>query len=225
MINRLFLAITIVATAAAISASTLWMISTGSNSAYSQGSSSSTVAAAANQTAAGKTQAHTESESMMVSTHTPLTGQLNKGDYIHLIDFTPFKVSAEGHSHIAMKVPCDNNGNPKLAIIAGVAPDFKTIKVEGGGPILNGTLDGKSIPLSNKGVSCIYHGDIPAGATDIALVNTSGDVARFDQGGYGVTITAHAVVSDTSGDTDEGHGTSMTSMTSGSNDEGSDEAS
>jgi hypothetical protein len=198
MRNRIFLEIIIIT--AAISTSVLWMIPTGSNNAYSQASATT---ATANQTTAGP-QINKQNESLMVSNHIPLTGQLNKGDYIHLMDFTPFKVNAEGHSHIAMKVPCDSNGNSKVTLIAGVAPDFKTVKMEGGGPIMTGTLDGKSIPLSSKGMSCLYHGDIPAGATDIALVNTSGDVIRFDQGGYGVTITAHTEVSE--GGMAEGHG-------------------
>jgi hypothetical protein len=188
MINRLFLII-ILATAA-ITTSSLWAIPTGSNNAYGQ----SSAAVAASHTTAN-TQAPAEHESLMVSTHIPLTGQLSKGDYIHLMDFTPFKVNTEGHSHIAMKVPCDSNGNPKVTIIAGVAPDFKTVKMEGAGPIMTGTLDGKSIPLSIKGVSCLYHGDIPASTTDIALANTSGNVLSFTNGGYGVTITAHAEVS------------------------------
>ena len=200
MINRIILATIIVA--AAISASALWMIPIGLNNAYSQGSTTGSNQAATTDSM----KMSGENESLMVSTHIPLTGQLSKGDYIHLMDFTPFKVNTEGHSHIAMKVPCDNNGNPKLTIIAGIAPDFKTVKMEGNGPIMSGTLDGKPIPLSIKGVSCIYHGDIPAGTTDIALVNTSGDVVRFDQGGYGVTITAHAEVSGTAGGAGEGHG-------------------
>jgi hypothetical protein len=201
MINRLFLGITLVT--AAIATYALWMVPILSNNAYSEGSAAS---GGGNQTTAS-TQSHAENESLMISTHIPLTGQLSKGDYIHLMDFTPFKVNAEGHSHIAMKVPCDSNGNPKVTVIAGVAPDFKTVKTEGSGPIMAGTLDGKSIPLSNKGISCLYHGDIPAGATDIALVNTSGDVVRFDQGGYGVTLTAHTAVSEGSAEEGHGHGT------------------
>lgn len=110
------------------------------------------------------------------------------------MDFTPFKVNAESHSHVAMKIPCDSNGNPKATVIAGVAPSFKTVKIRGA--ITTGTIDGKSIPLSNKGAPCLYHADIPAGTTDIALVNTSADILKFDQGEYGVTITTHSQLSE-----------------------------
>ena len=31
-----------------------------------------------------------------------------------LMDFTPFATSVEGHSHVAMKAPCDPDGSPKV---------------------------------------------------------------------------------------------------------------
>jgi hypothetical protein len=133
-------------------------------------------------------------ESLFISQHIPLTGQLENGDYIHLIDFTPFNTTAEGHSHIAIKVPCDNNGKPLVTIITGVAPNFTTLDI--GNAINNGTLDGRNIDLSVEGTSCLYHGDIPNGITDIALVNTSNQTLNFDTGGYTVAITAHATVSE-----------------------------
>jgi len=49
-------------------------------------------------------------DNLIVSEHIPLKGQLTKGDYILLMDFTPFATSIEGHSHVAMKVPCNENG-------------------------------------------------------------------------------------------------------------------
>ena len=137
---------------------------------------------------------HEGKESLFISQHIPLTGQLENGDYIHLIDFTPFNTTAEGHSHIAIKVPCDNDGKPLVTIISGVAPNFTTLDV--GNAINNGTLDGRNIDLSIEGTSCLYHGDIPNGITDIALVNTSNQTLNFDTGGYTVAITAHATVSE-----------------------------
>jgi hypothetical protein len=136
---------------------------------------------------------HEGEESLFISQHIPLTGQLQNGDYIHLIDFTPFNTTAEGHSHIAIKVPCDNNGKPMVTVIAGVAPNFTTVDV--GNAINNGTLDGRNIDLSVEGTTCLYHGEIPNGITDIALVNTSNKTLNFDAGGYTVAITAHATVS------------------------------
>ena len=131
-------------------------------------------------------------ESLFISQHIPLTGQLQNGDYIHLIDFTPFNTTAEGH--IAIKVPCDNNGKPMVTVIAGVAPNFTTLDV--GNAINNGTLDGRNIDLSVEGTSCLYHGEIPNGITDIALVNTSNQTLNFEAGGYTAAITAHATVSE-----------------------------
>ncbi len=49
-------------------------------------------------------------DNLIVSEHIPLTGNLLSGDYILLMDFTPFATSVEGHSHIALKIPCDKGG-------------------------------------------------------------------------------------------------------------------
>ena len=112
-----------------------------------------------------------------------------------MIDFTPFNTTAEGH--IAIKVPCENDGKPMVTVITGVAPNFTTLDV--GNAINNGTLDGRNIDLSVEGTSCLYHGEIPNGITDIALVNTSNQTLNFDAGGYTVAITAHATVSEEGG--------------------------
>jgi hypothetical protein len=131
-------------------------------------------------------------ENLFVSQHIPLTGQLLSEDYILLMDFTPFKISPEGHSHIAMKVPCNESGGPEVTILTGEAPNFTTLDM--GSAILNGTLNGNSLSLSNEGTSCLYHAAIPGNITDIALVNTSGETLDFDEGGYSVTVSAHAIV-------------------------------
>ena len=131
-------------------------------------------------------------ENLFVSQYIPLTGQLISVDYILLMDFTPFMVTPEGHSHIAMKVPCNESGGPEVTIVTGVAPNLTTLDM--GTAISNGTLDGNSLDLSNEGTSCLYHGAILGNITDIALVNTSGETLDFDQGGYSVTVSAHAIV-------------------------------
>ena len=128
-------------------------------------------------------------DNLIVSEHIPLTGNLLSGDYILLMDFTPFATSVEGHSHIALKIPCDKGGNPKATIVAGVAPRFKTLNV--GQAINNGTLNGKNLDLSDEGYSCLYHTELPIGITDLALVNTSNETLNFDEGGYSATVTAH----------------------------------
>jgi hypothetical protein len=162
------------------------------NVAYGQATTTTT-----NQTQTAEEEEHEGEESLFISQHIPLTGQLKNGDYIHLIDFTPFNVTAEGHSHIAIKVPCGTDGKPMVTLISGIAPNFTTLDV--GSAINNGTLDGRSLDLSAEGTSCLYHGDIPSGITDIALVNTSNQPLNFDTGGYTVAITAHATVSEEGG--------------------------
>jgi hypothetical protein len=135
---------------------------------------------------------HEGGENLFVSQHIPLTGSLLSGDYILLMDFTPFMISPEGHSHIAMKVPCNESGGPEVTIVTGVAPNLTTLDM--GSAISNGTLNGNSLDLSDEGTSCLYHAAIPSNITDIALVNTSGETLDFDEGGYSVTVSAHAIV-------------------------------
>jgi hypothetical protein len=128
-------------------------------------------------------------DNLIVSEHIPLDEQLINGDYILLMDLTPFATSIEGHSHIAMKVPCNEDGGPKVKVVTGVAPNFKTLDV--GNAIKNGTLDEKNLDLSAEGRSCLYHEELPNGITDIALVNTSNETLNFNEGGYSVTVSAH----------------------------------
>jgi hypothetical protein len=128
-------------------------------------------------------------DNLIVSEHIPLTGQLVNGDYLLLMDFTPFATSIEGHSHIAMKVPCNEDGSPKVTIITGVAPNLNTLNI--GNAINNGTLDEKNIDLSDEGRSCLYHTELPNGITDIALVNTSNETLNFNGGGNSVTVSVH----------------------------------
>ena len=137
------------------------------------------------------TQQHAEHtlDNLIISEHIPLNGQLANEDYILLMDFTPFATSIEGHSHIAMKVPCNQDGSPKVTIITGVAPKLNTLNI--GNAISNGTLDEKNLDLSVEGRSCLYHTELPNGITDIALVNTSNGTLNFNEGGYSVTVSAH----------------------------------
>jgi hypothetical protein len=129
-------------------------------------------------------------DNLVISEHIPLTGQLADGDYILLMDFTPFVTGIEGHSHIALKVPCNADGTPKVTIVTGIAPNLHTLDV--GNAINNGTLDGKSLDLSAEGNSCLYHAELPNNISDIALVNTSNQTLNFNEGGYpSVTVSAH----------------------------------
>jgi hypothetical protein len=129
-------------------------------------------------------------DNLVVSEHIPLTGQLANGDYILLMDFTPFVTSIEGHSHIALKVPCNEDGTSKVTIVTGIAPNLNTLNI--GQWISNGTLDGNSLDLSAEGNSCLYHAELPNNISDIALVNTSNQTLNFNDGGYpSVTVSAH----------------------------------
>jgi hypothetical protein len=106
------------------------------------------------------------------------------------MDFTPFATSVEGHSHIEVKIPCNKDGSPKATIVAGIAPHLKTLNI--GRTIDNGTLNGKSLDLSDEGKSCLYHAELPNGTSDIALANLSNKTLSFDDGGYySVIITVH----------------------------------
>jgi hypothetical protein len=114
---------------------------------------------------------------------------LSDDDYILLIDLTPFATSVQGHNHIASKIPCTKEALPEVTIFTGVAPDLKSLDL--GTAINNGTLNGKSLDLSDEGKSCLYHTDIPNGITDIGLINTSNRTLDFDKGGYSVTVSIH----------------------------------
>ena len=130
-------------------------------------------------------------DNLVISEHIPLTGQLASRDYILLMDFTPFVTSIEGHNHIALKVPCNEDGTSKVTVVTGIAPNLNTLNV--GNAINNGTLDGdSSLDLSDEGNSCLYHAELPNNISDIALVNTSNQTLNFNEGGYpSVTVSAH----------------------------------
>ena len=129
-------------------------------------------------------------DNLVISEHIPLTGVLVSGDYILLMDFAPFVTSVEGHSHIALKVPCNEDGTSKVTIVTGIVPNLNTLNIENA--INNGTLDGDSLDLSDEGNSCLYHAELPNNISDIALVNTSNQTLNFNEGGYSsVTVSVH----------------------------------
>lgn len=105
------------------------------------------------------------------------------------MDLTPFATSVEGHSHIATKIPCDNDGIPKATVVTGIASNLKSLDVDKA--INNGTLNGKSLDLSDEGNSCLFHAQLPTGITDIALINSSNETLNFDRGSYSVTVSVH----------------------------------
>jgi hypothetical protein len=171
-----------------VSSAIILLTLSGMDSAYTQAMSMSTTSNSSNNTA----QQHAEHilDNLVISEHIPLTGQLASGDYILLMDFTPFVTSIEGHSHIALKVPCNEDGTSKVTVVAGIAPNLNTLNI--GNAINNGTLDGGSLDLSDEGYSCLYHAELPNNISDIALVNTSNQTLNFNEGGYpSITVSAH----------------------------------
>jgi hypothetical protein len=129
-------------------------------------------------------------DNLIVSEHIPLNGQLVTGDYVLLMDFSPFAISVEGHSHIALKVPCKEDASPKIAIVTGIIPNLQTLNI--GVAVNNGTLNGSNnLVLSDVGRSCLYHAELPNDITEIILVNTSNETLDFSEGGYSVAVSAH----------------------------------
>jgi hypothetical protein len=88
------------------------------------------------------------------------------GDFIHLYDSTPAMIKA---GHVAAKLPCNEDGEAAVVIVAGVAPDVKPVEME--------MLEG----LSNPGTMCIYHTDLPGEGdiTDIAILNPADEAIRL----------------------------------------------
>ena len=171
-----------------VSSAIILLTLSGMDSTYTQTMSMSTTSNSSNNTV----QQHAEHilDNLVISEHIPLTGQLASGDYILLMDFTPFVTSIEGHSHIALKVPCNEDGTSKVTVVAGIAPNLNTLNI--GNAVNNGTLDGDSLDLSDEGYSCLYHAELPNNISDIALVNTSNQTLNFNEGGYpSITVSAH----------------------------------
>jgi hypothetical protein len=83
------------------------------------------------------------------------------GSFIHLYDSTPDAIST---GHIAAKIPCDENSNSTLTILAGSAPNLQPTELE-------------LLPeLSTPGDLCLYHADLASEqggnmTTDIAIQN------------------------------------------------------
>ena len=99
-------------------------------------------------------------DNLIISQHIPLTGNLVNGDYILLMDLTPFATSVQGHSHIAMKIPCDKDGIPKATIVTGIAPNLKSLDVVNtSNETLNFDRGGFSVTVSVHGTAIQHLGN------------------------------------------------------------------
>jgi hypothetical protein len=76
-------------------------------------------------------------DNLIISEHIPLKGKLDSEDYLLLIDLTPYATSVQEHSHTAMKIPCSENGTPKVTIVTGVIHELSSLDLRS--PIGNGT--------------------------------------------------------------------------------------
>jgi hypothetical protein len=103
---------------------------------------------------------------------TPLEGlSLNEGQFLLLSDTTPVRVGA---AHLAINVPCTEEGVSDIVAVAGVAPDLDVFELE-------------LVPeLSAPPTSCLFHFDIPGNeieVTDIAIANIGADI-QFGSGHF-----------------------------------------
>lgn len=111
-----------------------------------------------------------------------------------------------GLGSVVAKLPCDDDGNPEVSVLVsatpsiisiGATPDFAALDM--GDAVEEGTLGDVSVPLSDFGTSCLYHANLPAGVTNISILNTEDGELGFEEGGmFYVTITAQVTPSDVS---------------------------
>ncbi len=106
--------------------------------------------------------------------------RINAKDFIHLYDSAPYHIM---NGHVALKMPCDTDGNPmpKVKVMAGNADMgmFEELKM---------TLLEK---VSTKGKMCVWHGDLASThksntafgqITDVIIMNDSDTSVRFPIG-------------------------------------------
>ena len=133
------------------------------------------------------------------STGTIVLKQSLRGeDFMLLEDVTPLQVVG---GHVAMKVPCDSNGDTPLQVLVGSAS-------ESGSALVAVDLE-RIADLSNPGRDCVYHADLDVvhikedlmtlgnedvNITDIALKNSGNRRIHFgiDNGN---TVTVNLLTS------------------------------
>jgi hypothetical protein len=95
---------------------------------------------------------------------------LQSGEFLDMVDTTPFLIT---RGHVAMYVPCDSSGNPKIAFLQGIVD----VGVNTLAPV-----DPEYLPqLSTPGQSCLYHFNIGTtdGVTDFAIINNGHNPVTF----------------------------------------------
>lgn len=118
-----------------------------------------------------------------------ITGDLDKDDYIILADLAPYKTT-KGQAQVELKVPCNNDEEPKVKLVVGSIPRLKELNL--GKAIEKANVKGSDndIKLSEGGEYCLYDAKLPGGISDIILINDSGKKLRFsEEGRYYVAMT------------------------------------
>jgi hypothetical protein len=107
---------------------------------------------------------------------------LPKGSFIELYDSTPYKIVT---GHFVAKVPCNTKSQSEVALLTGVAPNFKSSPAE----LISS--------LSTPGNLCLYHVDLTSDntntVTDVAIKNNSTRDITFppsSSAGVGVDVIA-----------------------------------
>jgi hypothetical protein len=137
---------------------------------------------------------HNETSTVRDSVTELLEGKIIPGgDFIHLYDTTPYHIL---NGHVALKVPCSDDGTTSIQVLIGSAPNMTTATLE--------NID----PLSTPGEQCLYHVDlIPGGnvttITDIALKNPTEYELEFPPTAT-VVIGINEVTKGEHGHSDEG---------------------
>lgn len=109
----------------------------------------------------------------------------------------------DGIGHMVLRVPCDDDGNPHVAVLVSTTPDIIELGVKPKFAVLDlgdtvefGTLGDVNVRLSDFGKSCLYHADLPGGISNIALLNVSDDTLSFEEGTFFATVTAEVLLGD-----------------------------
>jgi hypothetical protein len=117
-----------------------------------------------------------------------ITGDLEKDDYIVLGHFAN-QSSAQIERQLQLKVPCDDDKQPKVKLLVGSISDTLTI-LDLGRAINKVSVEGSGeVTLSKPGDYCLYQAELPRDAADAILVNDSGGTLKLGDTRSYVTIT------------------------------------
>jgi hypothetical protein len=134
---------------------------------------------------AATTEEHTDTFTVRDSVFALLADQtIPASGFIHLYDSTPYSIR---NSHVAAKIPCDDESAPLLNILVGVAPNLTPAPLE------------LVPPLSTAGELCLYHVDLPAPAQANATAANATttmitDIAIQNPGDEDVTLPSTSTV-------------------------------